>query len=224
MELAHANRSQRWERNYRRRLPMKSSSRSRRQCQRQSRLELAETPTAKSEGGPAGARWTVKDRQSSRRRHRWIRALVRKVPPRKEALEISGVILEVIALTRGKMVKNGFSVQTHLADGLSLIQGDRVNCTSDPQLHLNAVDALSVQRGGARVVHRHPAGRCTERRAYRGARFRGRACHHKVRPRVRMRSTRPKAAAWVLQLLLFDHRSSLGPGSRAARGRNVHAL
>ena len=53
-----------------------------------------------------------------------IRALIKKAPPRKDALEINGAILEVIALTRGETVKNGVSVQTQLAEGLPLIQGD----------------------------------------------------------------------------------------------------
>lgn len=39
-----------------------------------------------------------------------IRALIKKVPPRKDALEINHAILEVMALTRGEVMKNGVSV------------------------------------------------------------------------------------------------------------------
>jgi hypothetical protein len=53
-------------------------------------------------------------------------------------LEINGAILEVIALTRGEIVKNGVSVQTQLAECLPLIQGDRV------QLQPPRVTATSI--------------------------------------------------------------------------------
>src|SRR5262249_14230569 len=55
-----------------------------------------------------------------------IRALVKKAPARKDGIAINDAILEVIALARGEATKNGVSVQTQLADGLPLIQGDRV--------------------------------------------------------------------------------------------------
>jgi hypothetical protein len=41
-----------------------------------------------------------------------IRALIQKAPPRKDGLAINEAILEVIALTRGEVVKHGVSVQT----------------------------------------------------------------------------------------------------------------
>ena len=75
---------------------------------------------------------------------RRIRTLIKKAPPRKDALEINGAILEVIALTRGEIVKNGVSVQTQLAEGLPLIQGDRVQLQQVIlNLIVNAVHALS---------------------------------------------------------------------------------
>jgi PAS domain S-box-containing protein len=82
-----------------------------------------------------------------------IRALVKKTPPRKDALEINGAILEIIALTRGEIVKNGVSVQTQLAEGLPLIQGDRVQLQQVIlNLIINAVEALSSVREGAREL------------------------------------------------------------------------
>jgi signal transduction histidine kinase len=74
-----------------------------------------------------------------------IRALIKKAPPRKGALEINGAILEVIALTRGEIVKNGVSVQTQLAEGLPLIRGDRVQLQQVIlNLIINAVEAMSA--------------------------------------------------------------------------------
>src|SRR6516165_6247836 len=82
-----------------------------------------------------------------------IRALIKKAPPRKGALEINGAILEVIALTRGEILKNGVSVQTQLAEGLPLIQGDRVQLQQVIlNLIVNAVEAMSAVGEGAREL------------------------------------------------------------------------
>jgi C4-dicarboxylate-specific signal transduction histidine kinase len=82
-----------------------------------------------------------------------IRALVKKAPPRKDALEINEAILEVITLTRGEVVKNGVSVQTQLAEGLPLIQGDRVQLQQVIlNLITNAVQAMSAVSEGAREL------------------------------------------------------------------------
>ncbi len=73
-----------------------------------------------------------------------IRALIKKRPPRKDALEINEAVLEVIALTRGEAVKNNVSVQTQLAEGLPPIQGDRVQLQQVIlNLIVNAVEAMS---------------------------------------------------------------------------------
>jgi C4-dicarboxylate-specific signal transduction histidine kinase len=82
-----------------------------------------------------------------------IRALIKKAPPRKDALEINGAILEVIALTRGEILKNGVSVPTQLAEGLPLIQGDRVQLQQVIlNLIINAVEAMSAVSEGAREL------------------------------------------------------------------------
>src|SRR5438477_5832250 len=80
-----------------------------------------------------------------------IRALIKKAPPRKEDLEINEAILEVIALTRGEMVQNGVSVRTQLAEGLPLIQADRVQLQQVIlNLIINAVEAMSGASEGVR--------------------------------------------------------------------------
>jgi signal transduction histidine kinase len=82
-----------------------------------------------------------------------IRALIKKAPPRKDALEINGAILEVIALTRDEVLKNGVSVQTQLAEGLPLIQGDRVQLQQVIlNVIINAVQAMSAVSEGAREL------------------------------------------------------------------------
>ena len=73
-----------------------------------------------------------------------IRALIKKAPPRKDALGINEAIVEVITLTHSEAVKNGVSVQTQLAEDLPLIQGDRVQLQQVIlNLILNAVQAMS---------------------------------------------------------------------------------
>jgi PAS domain S-box-containing protein len=82
-----------------------------------------------------------------------IRALINKAPPRKDDLEINEAILEVIALTHGEMVKNGVSLQTQLAAGLPLVQGDRVQLQQVMlNLIINAVEAMSGVNEGAREL------------------------------------------------------------------------
>jgi PAS domain S-box-containing protein len=82
-----------------------------------------------------------------------IRALSKKAPSRNDRLDINGAILEVVELTRGEAVKNGVSVQTDFADGLPLIQGDRVQLQQVIlNLIINAVEAMSGTSEGAREL------------------------------------------------------------------------
>lgn len=80
-----------------------------------------------------------------------IRTLVKKEPPRKDAFEVNEAIVEVIALTRGEAMKNNVSVQTQFAEGLPLIQGDRVQLQQVIlNLIINAVEAMSGVSEGSR--------------------------------------------------------------------------
>ena len=82
-----------------------------------------------------------------------IRALIKKAPPRKEGLEINEAILEVIALTRGEVLQNGVSVRTQLAEGLPLIQADRVQLQQVIlNLIVNAIEAMRDVGEGAREL------------------------------------------------------------------------
>jgi len=83
----------------------------------------------------------------------WIRALIKKEPPRREAMEINEAVLEVIALTHGEVAKNGVSVRTQLAEGLPLIQADRVQLRQVVlNLIINAVEAMSGDGEGSREL------------------------------------------------------------------------
>jgi C4-dicarboxylate-specific signal transduction histidine kinase len=82
-----------------------------------------------------------------------IRALIAKAPPQRGKLEINNTILEVIAVTRTEMHRNGISLQTRLAPELPLIQGDRIQLQQVMvNLILNAVEALSETSEGSREL------------------------------------------------------------------------
>ena len=75
-----------------------------------------------------------------------IRALIKKAPARKDAVEINDAILEVIALTRVEAANNSVSVRTRLAEDLPRVQGDRVQLQ---QILLNLIiNAIEAMRDG----------------------------------------------------------------------------
>jgi len=70
--------------------------------------------------------------------------LIKRAPPRKDRLDINEAIREMIELTRGEAVKNGVSMRTKLADGLPIIQADRVELQRVLlNLIVNAIEAMS---------------------------------------------------------------------------------
>jgi C4-dicarboxylate-specific signal transduction histidine kinase len=82
-----------------------------------------------------------------------IRALMKKTPPRKDAVSINDAILEVVALTRTETANNGVSVRTQLAEGLPPVRGDRVQLQQVIlNLIVNAVQAMSGVGEGAREL------------------------------------------------------------------------
>ncbi|MER8732500.1 AAA family ATPase [Mesorhizobium sp. M1227] len=82
-----------------------------------------------------------------------MRDHIKKAPPRKECWDINAGIREVIELTRGESVKNGISMQADLADGLPLIEGDRVQLQQVIlNLIVNAVEAMSGASDGTREL------------------------------------------------------------------------
>jgi C4-dicarboxylate-specific signal transduction histidine kinase len=72
-----------------------------------------------------------------------VRALIKKAPARKDAVEINDAILEVIALTRTEAANNRVLVRTQLAEGLPRVQGDRVQLQQVLlNLVINAIEAM----------------------------------------------------------------------------------
>jgi C4-dicarboxylate-specific signal transduction histidine kinase len=82
-----------------------------------------------------------------------IRALIKKAPPQRVALEINEAVLEVIALTHGEATKNGVVVRTQLAEGLPRIHADRVQLQQVIlNLIINAIEAMSGAGQAAREL------------------------------------------------------------------------
>jgi signal transduction histidine kinase len=82
-----------------------------------------------------------------------IRALMQKEPTRTDSVNVNEAVCEVIELTYGEALKNGVSARTQLADGLPLIQGDRVQLQQVIlNLILNAVQAMGAVTDGTREV------------------------------------------------------------------------
>jgi PAS domain S-box-containing protein len=82
-----------------------------------------------------------------------IRALIKKLPPRHDRLDINEAITDVIGLTRSEVQRNGVSLQTRLANGLPLVRGDRIQLQQVIlNFIVNAVEAMSVASEGAREL------------------------------------------------------------------------
>jgi PAS domain S-box-containing protein len=82
-----------------------------------------------------------------------IRALMKKAPPRKDRLEVNGVILEIIELARGEAVKHGVSILTELADPSPLVEADRVQLQQVLlNLIINAIEAMGADNEGPKEL------------------------------------------------------------------------
>jgi signal transduction histidine kinase len=68
-------------------------------------------------------------------------------------LEVNGVILEIIELTRGEAARNGISVSTELADHLPVVGVDRVQLQQVLlNLVVNAIEAMGATNEGPREL------------------------------------------------------------------------
>lgn len=82
-----------------------------------------------------------------------IRGLIARTPTRNDRLDINEPILEVIAITRSDVQKNGVTLYTRLADDLPLVYGDRIQLQQVMlNLIVNAVEAMSGVGEGARTL------------------------------------------------------------------------
>lgn len=79
-----------------------------------------------------------------------IRALINKVPPRKDRFDLNEAILDMVTLTRSEMLKHGILLQTELAPGLPEVKGDRTQLQQVIlNLIVNAIEAMSSSYTGS---------------------------------------------------------------------------
>jgi C4-dicarboxylate-specific signal transduction histidine kinase len=84
---------------------------------------------------------------------RRTRALVQRVPPRKDDFEINEAIREILSLSQEELVKNAVSVHIRFAQGLPLLRADKVQLQQVVlNLITNAVEAMSGVPEGTREL------------------------------------------------------------------------
>jgi C4-dicarboxylate-specific signal transduction histidine kinase len=82
-----------------------------------------------------------------------IRALIKKAPPRMARVDVNEAVRDITTLARSELLGHGVSLQTQLATGLPLIEGDRIQLQQVIlNLTLNAVEAMSSVDKGAREM------------------------------------------------------------------------
>jgi C4-dicarboxylate-specific signal transduction histidine kinase len=82
-----------------------------------------------------------------------IRALIKKAPPRMTPVDVNEAVLDVTTLTQNELLRHGVSLQTELATGLPLIDGDCIQLQQVIlNLTLNAAEAMSGVDGGTREM------------------------------------------------------------------------
>ena len=82
-----------------------------------------------------------------------IRGLVKKVPPRRDLLDINQAIREVLALTQTEMQRHGVGLRSRLADDLPPVSADRVQLQQVMiNLIVNAIEAMGGANGQPREL------------------------------------------------------------------------
>src|ERR1700730_526683 len=95
----------------------------------------------------------IRDGQRAGEVIRRIRALIKRVPPRRDRLDINEAILEVLALAHSELQRNEVKLQTLLSSDLPLVLADRVQLQQAIlNLTINAVEAMSGVRDRPREL------------------------------------------------------------------------
>ena len=82
-----------------------------------------------------------------------IRALAKKAPPQKDALNLNDIIVEVIAMVRSELQENRVLLQTKLLPDLPSIFGDKIQLQQVVlNLLINAIEAVSALDEGPREL------------------------------------------------------------------------
>jgi C4-dicarboxylate-specific signal transduction histidine kinase len=82
-----------------------------------------------------------------------IRGLITKVPPRHDPLDVNQAIVDATTLTRSELFNHRIALQIQLAQGLPVVQGDRIQLQQVLlNLIINAIEAMSAVNEGPREL------------------------------------------------------------------------
>jgi C4-dicarboxylate-specific signal transduction histidine kinase len=82
-----------------------------------------------------------------------VRSLVRKAPPRQDAVDLNEIIVEVLALAENEARRNRVSLKQDLPDGLPHVLGDRVQLQQVIlNLVMNGIEAIVKRKNGPREL------------------------------------------------------------------------
>jgi C4-dicarboxylate-specific signal transduction histidine kinase len=82
-----------------------------------------------------------------------IRGLITKVPPRHDPLDVNQAIVDATTLTRSELFSHRIALQIQLAQGLPVVQGDRIQLQQVLlNLIINAIEAMSAVNEGPREL------------------------------------------------------------------------
>ena len=153
-----------------------------------------------------------------------VRALIKKVPARKDAVAIDDAVLEVIALTRPEVANNSISLRTQFAEGLPRVQGDRVQLQQVMlNLIVNAIQAMSGIGEGPRELQISIDAVPSEGSVRVGVRDTGPGLSPESLPRLFEPSTlpNPRAWAWAYQFAARSSKPTVGGCGRPGASRGV---
>ena len=99
------------------------------------------------------ASWIAEDAERTAAIIRHVRDLLRKEQAVFAAVDLNGLVREVLPLVQPEAAKHGVSLQTDLPPGLPVIAGDKIELEQVVlNLVLNAIDAIAGLESGPRVV------------------------------------------------------------------------
>jgi NO-binding membrane sensor protein with MHYT domain len=82
-----------------------------------------------------------------------VRALVKKSPPPMSPLDVNELVLEVLALARNELLRNGVIARTEFSSDIAQVLGDRIQLQLLLlNLIMNAIDAMSLIRDRPREI------------------------------------------------------------------------
>jgi PAS domain S-box-containing protein len=154
-----------------------------------------------------------------------IRALIRKTPPQKQAVDVNAAVLEMVEFTRSEAIKHGAVVRTHLAPGLPLVTADRVELQQVLlNLIVNALEAMASEPTRQRhllISTEHASAGVRVAVADSGPGFAGEAAEQVFAPFYTTKATGLGMGLSICRSIIDAHGGCLWAGANMPRGALV---